>query len=234
MRGDYSSAIGALSAGSHTHPILSKWVWMPPTGRKISGMLPLAYNGPLEFNGPLATERLRVRLMTPADTDAIFSYQSRPDVCEYLLYAPRDRATVAEKVLEASTLTRLEHDGDFLQLAVERTADHTVVGELYFSLVSVEHEYAEIGWIFDPDHHGNGYAREAAHALLAVAFGRWKLHRVVAELTPQNIASVRLCHRLGMREEAYFVKNMLIKGRWEDTGVYALLRSEWDARRPSG
>ena len=189
---------------------------------------------PLELDGPLTTERLQVRLMTPADTDAVYSYQSRPDVCRYLLYAPRDRATVAGKVLEASALSRLERDGDFLQLAVERRADSTVLGELFFSLVSVEHEYAEIGWVFHPDHHGKGYASEAAHALLAVAFDRWNLHRVVAELTPQNIASVRLCRRLGMREEAYFVQNMFIKGQWEDTGVYALLHADWVALRDAG
>ncbi len=189
---------------------------------------------PLDFNGPLTTERLMVRLMTPADTDAVHSYQSRQDVCEYLLYAPRDRDAVAGKVVEASTLTRLENDGDFVQLLVERLADHTVLGELYFSLVSVEHECAEIGWVFHPDHHGKGYAREAASALLAIAFDEWKLHRVVAELTPQNTASVALCHRLNMREEAYFVQNMFIKGRWEDTGVYALLRTEWDALRAAG
>jgi len=51
----------------------------------------------------------------------------------------------------------------------------------------------------------------------------------VAELAPQNTASVNLCKRLGMREEAHFVQNMRIRGRWEDTGIYAMLRSEWDA-----
>ncbi len=185
----------------------------------------------LRFDGPLQTNRLQLRLMTAADVDAIHSYQSLDRVCEYLLYAPRDRAMVAEKVREASTRTRLEHDGDYLQLAVERLADRVVVGELYFSLTSVEHQGAEIGWVFHPDYHGNGYAQEAASALLQLAFERWRLHRVIAELTPENTASVRLCRRLGMRQEAHFVQDMLIKGKWEDTGIYALLRSDWDALR---
>ena len=188
---------------------------------------------PLEFTGPITTPRIQLRLLTAADIDAAHSYQSLPSVCEYLLYEPRDRAAVAEKVIEASTLTRLEHDGDLLQLAVERINDGALLGELYFSLASAEHECAEIGWVFHPDHHGNGYAHEAAHAMLTLAFEQWKLHRVVAELTPENAASVSLCRRLGMREEAHFVQNMLIKGRWEDTGIYALLRSEWDARHQS-
>jgi RimJ/RimL family protein N-acetyltransferase len=55
-------------------------------------------------------------------------------------------------------------------------------------------------------------------------------HRILASLTPENTASVRLCLRLGMREEAHFVEDMFIKDRWEDTGVYAILDREWSAR----
>jgi RimJ/RimL family protein N-acetyltransferase len=34
-----------------------------------------------------------------------------------------------------------------------------------------------------------------------------------------------------MREEALFVKDMMFKGDWADTGVYAILAEEWAARR---
>ncbi|WP_308465739.1 GNAT family N-acetyltransferase [Rathayibacter soli] len=184
---------------------------------------------PYEFREPLATERLRIRLMTPADTDAVHAYQSRADVCEYLLFEPRSRATVVEKVAAASAATRFEKDGDDWRLAVERVADGAVLGELYFSLARAEHQCAEIGWMFHPDYFGNGYGQESARALLRLGFETVQCHRIVAELTPQNTASVNLCRRLGMREEAYFVENLMLKGRWQDTGVYAMLRSEWNA-----
>ena len=48
-----------------------------------------------------------------------------------------------------------------------------------------------------------------------------------AELDPRNTASIALCKRLGMREEAYFVEEMMFKGEWGDTGVYAILEREW-------
>jgi RimJ/RimL family protein N-acetyltransferase len=77
---------------------------------------------------------------------------------------------------------------------------------------------------------GRGYAAEAATAVLELAFGRLGLHRVFAELDPRNVASIRLCSRLGMRHEAEFLENMWFKGEWADTGVYAVLAREWAAR----
>nr|WP_277348421.1 GNAT family protein [Planctomonas sp. JC2975] len=179
----------------------------------------------------MQTERLTLRMMTVRDVDAVHSHESRDDVCRYLLYEPRTRDEVAEKIADWSTRTRLAEDEDFLQLAVEERESRRLLGEIYFAVTSIEHETAEIGWVFHPDNHGHGYATEAAETMLGFAFDTVEAHRVVAELTPENTASVRVCGRLGMREEAHFVQNMLVKGKWEDTGVYAMLRSEWTEQR---
>ncbi len=90
---------------------------------------------PFDYTGPIRTERVLMRLMTEADIDAVHSYQSRDDVCRYLLFEPRDRDTVAAKVREHATHTRLEKDGDYLQLAVERLTDGRVLGDLYFTVM---------------------------------------------------------------------------------------------------
>ena len=67
-------------------------------------------------------------------------------------------------------------------------------------------------------------------AMLDIAFGPLGLHRVYAELDPRNTASIRLCERLGMRSEAYFVEHMMFKGAWADTGIYGILDREWTGR----
>lgn len=188
-------------------------------------------NLPFRFEDALVTDRLRLRLMSEADVDAVHAYESRDDVCRYLLFEPRDRRAVAERVTEHARHTTLEHDGDYLQLAVERRSDERMIGDIYFTLKKVEHACAEIGWTFHPDHHGRGYATEAAAAALHFGFETIGLHRIVAELDPRNSASIALCRRLGMREEAYFVDDMWFKGAWADTGVYALRETEWRTLR---
>jgi len=186
---------------------------------------------PFEFSSPLVTERLILRRMTPADTDAVYAYQSRADVCRYLLFEPRTVEEVAAKVRQHALAVRLAADGDYLQLALQlRDSEDRpgrVIGDSYFTLASVEHGRGEIGWTMHPDYTGRGYAAEAARAVLDLAFSTLGLHRVYAELDVRNHASIALCRRLGMREEAHFVRDLMFKGEWADTGVYAILAEEW-------
>lgn len=186
---------------------------------------------PYEFASPLRTERLVLRTMTPADVDDVYAYQSREEVCRYLMYEPRTHEQVEEKVVSYSRALALAGDGDFWQLAIERGDDPgRVVGDVYFTIKSVANATAEIGFTVHPDYAGQGYMTEAASAVLEIAFGEIGLHRVVAELDPRNAASVALCKRLGMREEAHFVSDLWFKGRWGDTGIYAILDHEWAER----
>jgi RimJ/RimL family protein N-acetyltransferase len=192
---------------------------------------------PWAFSAPIRTERLLLRLQTIDDTDDVFGYQSREDVCRYLLFEPRTRDEVAERLARNAAASTLEKDDDYLQLALERPATGDaparVIGDLYFSISSLENSKAEIGWTLHPDFTGKGYASEAARAVLRLAFDELMLHRVVAELDPRNDASIALCTRLGLREEAYFVKDLWFKGDWADTGLYAILRDEWLDSNPS-
>jgi len=91
-------------------------------------------------------------------------------------------------------------------------------------------EQGELGWVVHPNHASRGYATEAALAMLRLGFDHYGLHRISARLDARNAASARVCEKLGMRREALLRENEWIKGEWTDEAVYALLRSEWDAR----
>lgn len=188
-------------------------------------MTPLDY----EFTEPIVTERLTLRLMTPDDVDDVHAYQGREDVCRYLLHEARTRDEVVESVAKYAAATRLAGEHDWIEPAIE--LDGRVIGHVYLTISSLESLGAEIGWTLHPDFHGRGYAREAAAATLDLAFDELGMHRVRAELDPRNDASIALCRRLGMREEAYFVKDLMFRGDWADTGVYAILAEEWAERK---
>ena len=109
-----------------------------------------------------------------------------------------------------------------------------MIGDLSVFLTSREHAQVAVGWVFHPDWHGQGFATEAAGALLDLAFGELGAHRVFAELDPRNEASAALCLRLGMRLEAHFVENEFFKGQWSDLQVFGILAREHGARsRPA-
>jgi RimJ/RimL family protein N-acetyltransferase len=104
-----------------------------------------------------------------------------------------------------------------------------VVGDIILMWHSREHMAGEIGYVFDPVFAGNGYATEAARALLGLAFDQLRLHRVVARIDARNQASAAVLRRLGMRQEAYLVQNEWFKGEWTDEIDFAMLASEWSA-----
>ncbi|WP_010204653.1 GNAT family N-acetyltransferase [Salinibacterium sp. PAMC 21357] len=199
---------------------------------------------PFEFSAPIVTERLVLRRLTLSDNDVddLHAQQSNAALTAYMLYEPRDRAAVMEKIAEWTAEEVLAESGDYLQLAIELAdavpplAENTdrrpvVIGTLYFKLESADDSHAEIGWALHPNFQRKGYAREAASAMLDLAFDELKLHRVFANLDPRNDDSVRLCLALGMRHEAHHVEDMWFKGAWADTGIYAILDREWAEHR---
>ena len=109
-----------------------------------------------------------------------------------------------------------------------------MIGDCSLRWASAEHRQAEIGFAFHPDHHGHGYATEAAQALLALAFDELRAHRVFGRLEARNTASARVLERLGMRKEAHLVENEHVKGEWQSEVVYAMLEREWTSRPRRG
>lgn len=85
-------------------------------------------------------------------------------------------------------------------------------------------EVVEAGWILARAFWGRGYAAELARALLALAPKLAEGRRVVAEIRPENAASVRVALRAGMKKIDSFVK--LYRGRAMLHDVYAVGREE--------
>ena len=88
---------------------------------------------------------------------------------------------------------------------------------------------ANIGYEFHPDQWGNGYATEAATAIVRFGFAELGLHRIWAECVADNTGSAHVLEKLGMRREANFHEHQRYRGRWWDTLIYAILDHEWRA-----
>lgn len=181
---------------------------------------------------PIETERLLIRPLDPGkDVEDVFAYQSLADVCRYIPYEPRTREQIAERLADPErTRSTLDEEGQVLSLAVELRETGRVIGDVVLIYTSAEHQCAEIGYVFNPDFHGRGYATEACEALLALAFDQLGARRVIARIDDRNAASGAVLRRLGMRQEAHLIENELFKGEWTNEIDFALLASEWRSR----
>jgi RimJ/RimL family protein N-acetyltransferase len=179
-----------------------------------------------QLDWPVSTDRLSLRPARTADTAAMFGYRSQPSVAHWLTAFPEDR-----EHWEAHFAERLDS-----QLVVER--DGIVIGDLQldvgdpWSQLEVRDQakgtMAEIGYVFDPEHVGQGYATEAVRAVLQIAFEGVGVRRVIAQCFADNEPSWRLMERVGMRREQHTKQDSLHRnGQWLDGMMYAILADEW-------
>ena len=87
---------------------------------------------------------------------------------------------------------------------------------------------AMLGYSIDAAHEGHGLMHEALVAALADAFSpRVHLHRVQANVRPENTRSLALLSRLGFEQEGLAREYLFIDGAWRDHAMTALRNPAW-------
>jgi RimJ/RimL family protein N-acetyltransferase len=183
-----------------------------------------------ELEWPVRTKRLSLRPAVESDIDATWRFRRVEGVSRWLTSHPQRFEEYRKKFEDPGRLAKtlvIELDGVVigdLMLAVEDAWSQAEVA------AQAHDVQAELGWCLDPAHSGHGYATEAVGALIRLCFEDLRLRRVTANCFADNEASWRLMERVGMRREAYTVRESLHRsGRWLDGMGYALLAEEWQA-----
>ncbi|MGY1680153.1 GNAT family N-acetyltransferase [Geodermatophilus sp. SYSU D01176] len=117
------------------------------------------------------------------------------------------------------------------RLAGQVTIDNVVRGAL---------RSGNLGYWIDRAVAGRGMASLAVALVCDHAFGPARLHRVQADIRPENAPSRALVHRLGFRHEGLLRRYLDIDGDWRDHDTFALLAEDvpggvlarWQARLP--
>ena len=164
------------------------------------------------------TERLILRRYQKEDLQDLYEYLSDKEVVEYEPYKP---LTLNE------TKENLEwRIGTDEMIAVELKNSHKMIGNVYMG--KREFEALEIGYVFNRNYWGHGYAAESCKALIQRAFSNG-IHRIYAECDPCNKNSWKLLEALGFQRDAHLRKNVYFwkdeneKPIWKDTYIYAKL-----------
>lgn len=173
---------------------------------------------------PLRTERLTLRTFQETDEAWLHRLYSDPGVARYLLEEAWNTEQTQEKLSARLKRTGLDGEAGALALVIER--DERPVGDIALWLTDRERRVAEIGWVQSPLHSGRGYAREAATAVLDLAFTHYGLHRVAAQMDARNQGSARLAAAIGMRQEAHLRQDWWCKGEWTDTLIFGALSTD--------
>lgn len=181
----------------------------------------------------LTTERLVLREYEEGDWPAVLAYQSDPLYLRYYEWTERTPEAVREFVgmflAQQQERPRVKY-----QIAVVLKATGQLIGSCGIRMRSPDAHEADIGYELDPKHWGQGYATEAARAVVELGFERFGLHRIWSWCIADNLGSARVLEKLGMRQEGRLRENEVFKGRWWDTLLYGILEHEWRAGTAQG
>lgn len=145
----------------------------------------------------LETARLRLRLFTHDDLQVMFKLGSDPDVIKYADTPVRDLDEARER-LEQGPLSDYEKYG-YGRFAVELKETGKVIGFCGIKYLP-EIDLPEVGYRYLKEYWGRGIGTEAAKACVEFARDDLKIKKLVALIIPENIASIKLAEKLGMKK----------------------------------
>jgi RimJ/RimL family protein N-acetyltransferase len=178
----------------------------------------------------LTTKRLVLREFVESDWPAVLAYQSDP---LYMRYYPLTHRTEedAREFVQMFLDQQQEQPRTKFQLAAIHQADQKLIGNCGIRMKAPDAHEADIGYEFAPAYWGQGYATEAARAIVAFGFTALGLHRIWSWCIADNVGSARVLEKVGMRLEGRLRENEWMKGRWWDTLLYGILEDEWRAQQ---
>lgn len=186
---------------------------------------------PLELNfNPfpvLETERLILRQYTDSDSDAeaLFSFRSNPQAMHFVPRPLHQSTEDALKMIAQINDNIAANDSIGWAVQVKETA--RVIGSVSFHRIEKEHHRGEIGYMLHPDHWGKGLVTEAVRAIVDYGFRELNFHSIEAIIDPDNTASANVLNKLNFVKEAHFRENFMQNGRFTDTAIYSLLKSDY-------
>jgi [ribosomal protein S5]-alanine N-acetyltransferase len=178
----------------------------------------------------ITTERLILREYRQDDWPEILAYQSDPLYLRYYDWTGRTPDAVQEFV-QMFLDQQQEQPRIKFQLAVTLKSTRQLIGSCGIRLKAAHAHEGDIGYELSPKHWGQGYATEAASAILEFGFTRLGLHRVWSWCVADNVGSARVLQKLGMQAEGRLRENEYYKGRYWDTLLFGILEAEWKAKQ---
>jgi RimJ/RimL family protein N-acetyltransferase len=174
----------------------------------------------------LTTANLSLREFSERDWKSVHEYASDPQVVKHLLWGPNTEEDTRNFIRVAISYEQQEPRIDY-ELGVVLRSEDVLIGACGIHVSNLQNKEGLIGYCFNRNFWGKGYATEAAHALLDFGFKQLGLHRVSALCDPENVASARVLEKIGMIREGHLREHQWAKGKWWDSFLYAILEQEW-------
>jgi ribosomal-protein-alanine N-acetyltransferase len=186
------------------------------TARQTFGMPSRRKKSPLERG-----ERVYLRQPTAADAKEVTATVR----ASRHLHRPWIYATETKTAFDG--YIRRTQDRDYIGLLICQNSDDRIIGMANLSQVFRGNlQGAYLGFWAAAEFAGQGYMTEGLQLVLRYAFKRLRLHRLEANVQPENEKSKALIKRSGFRYEGFSPRYLKVGGKWRDHERWAIRADE--------
>jgi len=174
-------------------------------------------------------ERVRLRGVEREDLPLFVKWLNDPDVIRglviFLPLSTTDEEHWFEKLAELPPAERP------LAIEIKEGDNWRMVGNSSFHNISLTNRCADVGiFIGDKNEWGKGYGTETMQLLLRHGFETLNLHRVSLIVYEDNHQAIRAYEKAGFIHEGRMRENRFFQGRYYDTLIMSVLRTEWQSK----
>lgn len=167
----------------------------------------------------LETERLVLRKISMEDAADMFVLRTNEAAMKYI------NKPKLNSIEDAKDLINKMNEPERLPWGITLKNENKIIGTIGFHRVEKEHYRAEIGYMLDPGYWNTGLMSEAIAKVINFGFNEMKLHSIEAIINPGNTISRKILQKFNFIQEAYFKENFFFEGKFYDSEVYSLIRS---------
>ncbi len=173
----------------------------------------------------LESKRLHFTKIQMSDSNDILKIRSSELVMKYMDTKKVESIIDSENFIKSIIETYKNKSG--ISWGIVEKCSNNFIGYFGFWKLISEHCRAEIGYALKPEHWRKGYMTETLRTMIVFGFNKIKLHKIEANLNPDNINSIKLLEKFGFKKEAYFRENVLFNNRFLDSIIYSLLQKDF-------
>ena len=170
------------------------------------------------------TLRVLIRPPTSADCAAFIAATRRSHALHQGWITPK--ATTRTEFFKY--LERFDGKNNYGFLVIHREYANDLVGVININnVVRGAFQSGALGYYAFSPYAGQGLMFEAMRLVIAHAFGKLKLHRLEANIQPENRASIALVKKCGFTREGVSRRMLKICGKWRDHERWAILAEDF-------
>ena len=174
---------------------------------------------------PLHTPRLALVALSLEHAPAIFACAGDPGISRMVAWPRHENLEATRRLIARSMIGYVE--GGHYEWGLVRRADQAFLGTCGFGDLDPARGVGEIGYVLARPYWGQGYATEAASAVLRFGFVQLGLRLIEAHVFPENAASIRVLAKLSLRYRETRLDSTEPAGALRPVCVWELAREQW-------